>query len=333
MNRVPPLRAFFGHHKCATQWIRAIVEDVCALTGLRPVPLSLLEENPWVSSLPEYVARTRPDVLLYMNADIAQVRTLASLRGFHVVRDPRDLVVSAYYSHLHSHPLDTWPGLAEHRRRLESVGKTEGLLLEMDFSRRVLDEIRAWDYAQPDVLEMRMEDLVRSPYERMAEIMIFLGLVRPPARRLDLGEQGAALAAAAASRLQRSAGDVLYATLRAADATTRRLLGRKAQRWRALPGREHLASVAPLDRLRFRRRRLDLASLLGIVHRHRFPALSGGRDRGVEDARSHYRKGSAGDWSNHFEPVHVERFKHSYNDLLLTLGYETTPDWDRPATR
>ena len=49
--------------------------------------------------------------------------------------------------------------------------------------------------------------------------------------------------------------------------------------------------------------------------------------RGIEDACSHYRKGVAGDWANHFKPQHKEYFKKNYNDVLLKLGYESTLDW------
>ena len=72
---------------------------------------------------------------------------------------------------------------------------------------------------------------------------------------------------------------------------------------------------------------LALDALTGIADRHSFSQKAGGRERGVEDARNHYRKGVAGDWRHHSEPVHVKYFKRNYNDLLLTLGYETDANW------
>ena len=64
-----------------------------------------------------------------------------------------------------------------------------------------------------------------------------------------------------------------------------------------------------------------------IVERHNFARKAGGRDRGVEDRSNHYRKGVAGDWRNHFEPIHIDSFKRNYNALLLKLAYETDPHW------
>jgi hypothetical protein len=54
---------------------------------------------------------------------------------------------------------------------------------------------------------------------------------------------------------------------------------------------------------------------------------AGGRAPGEEDVTSHYRKGVPGDWKLHFGPAHIDYFKQHYNDLLLKLGYEQSPDW------
>ena len=63
------------------------------------------------------------------------------------------------------------------------------------------------------------------------------------------------------------------------------------------------------------------------MHDNRFSNYAGGRKEGEENVSSHYRKGVAGDWKNHFKPEHVERFKELYGELLLKLGYEQAPEW------
>ena len=320
MGTRPPLCAYFGHHKCATQWIKAILADICATTHLRMFEVSRIES--WdFADLHALVRCFRPDVLVYSNADIRQVKMLGPLRGFHVVRDPRDLIVSAYYSHLHSHSLETWPRLAEHRSRLQAADTSAGLLLEMDFSRRVLADIADWDYAQPGVLELRMEDMIASPSEHVARIVEHLGLAHLP--RSTYRERLGSLVGILVGRAQRMAR-------------------RRLRNW--MPSRTPegeapaVARVQGLDPYRFypldvawkhglRYRSLAIEDVPAIVDRHSFSQKAGGRERGVEDARNHYRKGVAGDWRNHFEPVHIEYFKRNYNDLLLTLGYETDPHW------
>ncbi len=67
--------------------------------------------------------------------------------------------------------------------------------------------------------------------------------------------------------------------------------------------------------------------LAEVAARHSFARLSGGRRPGQENLRSHYRKGVAGDWKNHFTPAVIDRFKQLYNDVLIDAGYETSEDW------
>jgi Sulfotransferase domain len=64
-----------------------------------------------------------------------------------------------------------------------------------------------------------------------------------------------------------------------------------------------------------------------VTGRYSFERLSGGRERGEEDAKSHYRKGIHGDWRNHFTPAITRRFKALFSDLLVIGGYERDADW------
>ena len=320
MTTATPRCAYFGHHKCATQWITAILADICATTHLRMFEVSRIEE--WdFADLRALVQCFRPDVLVYPNAEIGQVKLLPQLRGFHVIRDPRDLIVSAYFSHLHSHSLATWPRLAEHRRRLQAADKSAGLLLEMEFSRRVLADIADWDYGQPGVLELRMEDMIASPTEHVARIVEHLGLTHLP--QSTYRERLGSLVGIIVGRAQRMARRQIRRWMPPATSTgdapaVARVHGRDPYRYYPL-------NVAWKHGLQYQS--LAIEDVPAIVDKHRFSRKAGGRERGVEDAHNHYRKGIVGDWRNHFEPVHVDAFKRNYNDLLLRLGYETDPHW------
>ena len=52
-----------------------------------------------------------------------------------------------------------------------------------------------------------------------------------------------------------------------------------------------------------------------------------GRKRGEDNPYSHYRKGSPGDWRNHFDQLSARFFDELNPDLLLGLGYESNPQW------
>lgn len=176
-----PLMGFFGHHKCATAWIGDILRAVCRESGRTLGEVT--NTNEVNGNLQAYVDRARIDLLAFVNADYTFVSQLRDLRGFHIVRDPRDIAVSSYFSQLKSHPLDPrWPELIENRERLQSLSKEDGLMFILDERapqfRRMLD----WPYADPRILELRMEDLTQNAYEGFMEVFTFLGLVDPERR-------------------------------------------------------------------------------------------------------------------------------------------------------
>src|SRR5690606_1363168 len=120
-----PLLAAFGHHKCATMWVHAIVGRVCLDLGLRHSVAFL--PNSFGGDLPAFLAKERTQFLMYGNADFEHVRRLdlGRIRGFHYVRDPRDIVVSGYFSHRNTHSTEVWKSLIPYREKLQSVSKEE----------------------------------------------------------------------------------------------------------------------------------------------------------------------------------------------------------------
>ena len=287
-----PLLAYFGHHKCASGWTTNIFREICFYMGRtfsvvhRPVDFEA------AGSLGKNVRNQQTDFLAHTNANRQHILDLPPYRGFHVVRDPRDILVSAYFSHRYTHGTNTWPELAAHRKRLQELSKDEGLFAEMEFNESFFDDMRSWDYDQPHVLELHMEELTADPDGGFLEIANFLGI------------------------LDRSDAPSLSHTLRA----RMNRLNHRGRRF--MPGNLPLFPVPrrPLQSI-------PHSTIGRIVERFRFSKLAGGRERGQENKNSHYRKGKPGDWKNHFTDAHIRAFKDRYNDLLLELGYESDPDW------
>jgi hypothetical protein len=252
MNDSAILLAYYGHHKCGTQWMKSILRPVA--DRIRRDLVVHSGRATFGRSLAATISDPATTLLCYVNADARQVERLGPMRGFHIVRDPRDIVVSAYYSHLYSHP--DYGKLQEHRRRLQSASKSEGLLLEMHNRRHQFRVMEGWDYERSDVLELHMEAVTTDTRNALPRILSFLGL---------------------------GAGEGF-----------------------------------------------DEAFVNQIVEQNDFNVLAG-RPPGTEDVRSHYRKGVAGDWVEHFNEEHVAYFKAHYNDLLIKLGYESSPDWEPPG--
>jgi hypothetical protein len=285
-----PLRVFFGHHKCGTGWIDNILREACFHLGWHFKIVAQTRQFEPFGSLGGFVQSWRCNMLAYINADAEYIGTLPAHRGFHVVRDPRDIIVSGYFSHRNSHPTDQWPELIPHRARLLELPMEEGLLLEMEFSRQFLDPMIRWDYRQPHVLEMKLEDLSAKPLESFTRIFGHLGLLEGQTDSL-------------------------------AD---RFIMGMNVWNQR---GRRFMPGRMPIFPMRFPREHLSHATLRHVLDRMSFERLSGGRKKGQENVKSHYRKGQAGDWRNHFNAAHVAAFKEKYNDLLIQTGYESDANW------
>lgn len=247
-------------------------------------------------SLGAFVEGEQVDVLSYANASAAHAATLPLYRGVHVVRDPRDVLVSAYFSHLKTHGTDDWPELIEHRERLQSLSKQDGLMAEMEFSAPFFRDMATWNYHQPNVLELHMEDVTARPEEAFLQITRFLDLLDP-----DAPGHG----------VQRAWNEAVYRLNR---------INHRGRRF--MPGRIPMFPVP-----KRRRRTIPSAVVRRIMQQRTFERLTG-RKRGEENTNSHLRKGVPGDWVNHFEPVHIAAFKTRYEGLVEKLGYETGEMWD-----
>lgn len=287
-------RVFFGHHKCATSWISRILREICYRLGRTFEVVHREVDYATYESLGAYADAQGADVLAYTNAKADVARDLPFARGFHVVRDPRDVLVSAYFSHKHSHPTTDWPELAEHRKVLQSLPKREGLMEEMAFSAERFADMADWDYDRDDVLEVKLETLSPEPVQGFIEIADFLGL------------------------LEYTPEESMERTMKQAGMALNRVLYKGRH---VLPSRNGAPTISTWSNI-------PVTVLRNVVRKNSFESLSGGREKGEEDVTSHYRKGVPGDWKNHFEPVHVREFKDRFGGLVCDLGYAEDADWD-----
>jgi hypothetical protein len=90
-------------------------------------------------------------------------------RGFFVARDPRDIVVSWYFSSAKSHPTRSNPSLQQTRDHLATLSEEEGLIFTIgrldDYG--LFDALRSWgDVDREELLLLRYEDLIGSDADR-----------------------------------------------------------------------------------------------------------------------------------------------------------------------
>lgn len=167
------------HHKVGTVWFENVMRAVAAEFGLRVHRVT----GPGV--LP------RADVLLYRSARLFDPAALAArrLRGSHMVRDPRDVVVSGYYYHLWTpekwvHRPRADLGGASYQEYLRSLPQDEGLAAEIRRAAGTsLSEMSNWDYERPEFLELRYEQILGNELETFGRVFHHYGFTEASAAR------------------------------------------------------------------------------------------------------------------------------------------------------
>jgi hypothetical protein len=168
-------------------------------------------------------------------------------KTFFILRDPRDIVVSWYFSAKFSHK-PVYP-IPELRRNLEQLDMKEGLKYLTDAwdGFGLFDAQRSWmsqSVDEDNVEVFRFEDFSADNYLFLKNLLAYLEI--------------------------------------------------------ELPQQEFEA----------------------LYDRHKFSQIAKGREQGVEDAQSHFRKGVSGDWMNYFDDSVTAHFEDVTGDLLQVLGYQ-----------
>lgn len=289
--------AYFGHHKSGSTWIQTLIQQVCyqANINLKIAGTPRLFDF----DLDNCIKKDNIDCICYTNANINYVKpVLDNIKGFHIIRDPRDIVVSAYFSHLHSHSTNSWPELNDYRKELEHLSKEKGLLFVMDYlssmkiqevELNIFGQMQEWNYNLPNVLEIKFEDMIANPYNKFLDILQFLDLLDDDPY-ISVKSMSSYLLSEMINRGVKKINPSLKKKIS---------LNSKIYAWQAL----------------------------NIVYEHDFSRYARGRKPGQENVKSHNRKGVAGDWKNHFEEEHKQFFKDKYGSLLIQLGYEQNNDW------
>jgi hypothetical protein len=149
------------------------------------------------------------DVILFGHSHIDLSRIDVPFLGIHVIRDPRDIIVSGYLYHCRttekwcvnsdfdiSHPIvfpqvpysqeyrsKNWKinylkslGGFSYQENLRKLSRSEGLLFEMrHYGAWTINSMRAWDYGKSNILEVKFENLMRNYDDTFSSIFHHLG--------------------------------------------------------------------------------------------------------------------------------------------------------------
>jgi len=173
----------FAHHKCLTVYFHRVLSRASRILGVpflaSPGDLSELPDEP-------HLVLSHDSALPYPDQP--------SVRTSHVIRDPRDIVVSGYFYHRRTD--EEWcrepnpdhndlPDDVSYQAHLNAAEKEEGLIYEMDHvSGRVIEDMATWDYDRPECLEMRFEDIVGNERSAFDSLFHWYGIRPGHARRI-----------------------------------------------------------------------------------------------------------------------------------------------------
>ena len=167
--------------KTASQWVKALFSDPLVY---RYCGLPTYDPRFYGWKHPDVVPRNRIGLSLFFPyARYEKMPKPADYRAFFVYRDPRDMIVSSYFSTLKSHgPMGD---VLEVRRALQEKSKKDGLLFLIDdFARKGrFNAVRSWVAAPPsdEVRLFRYEDLTgERQAEQVGELMRHCGIAIPP---------------------------------------------------------------------------------------------------------------------------------------------------------
>lgn len=229
-------------HKTGSQWIKALFSDptVYRHSGLLPYDPRFYKRR----KLPVIPPGRAGLALFHSYPRFKKISKPGTYRAFFVIRDPRDIVISSYFSLRNSHaPMGD---ILQARKTLQEIPMKEGLLyvIERHSKRNLFKQLRSWA-AAPSSETFRLfryEDLTG---ERQAEEV---------------------------DQLMRHCGIILPAT-----------------------------------------------ELEALLSRYSFSRMR--KDRETAGKVSHYRKGKAGDWRNHFDDEVYAAFTAATGNLVELLGY------------
>lgn len=243
------------YHCCtqrtASQWFKALFSDytVYKYTGLKVFPFNQIVKLRDARFDDPFPKRTIGANMYIDYSVYATIPKPPNYRTFFILRDPRDIVVSWYFSIRYSHAV-VIDSIAEVRKLLEKLSVSEGLKYSID----ILEEAglfraqKSWMHVssedQKNIRIFRYEDFVRDERPFLKQLFDYMDI--------------------------------------------------------AMPEKEFIS----------------------LYERHRFENYSEGRKKGVEDQKSHYRKGESGDWVNYFNDSILGHFLRVTEDLLKVLGYE-----------
>ncbi len=176
LDTAPANKILVGtHHKTGTAWMMKVFWNISHFHSLKYYQ-GKQEQLP-----PDY------DIFFqdhsYFDFDLLE----SPFRGLHLIRDPRDVIISGCFYHQKAdedwlqYPREDLEGATYQEKINEPSNLDEKILFEMEHAgKRTIEEMLAWNYQDPLIMEVKYEDLiVDNDLSLFHEIFTFLGFPGP----------------------------------------------------------------------------------------------------------------------------------------------------------
>jgi hypothetical protein len=155
--------------KTGSQWVKAIFSDpeIVKKSGLKTHPQFRYEVGEFRKKFPKYTFVPGLYVPYQLYKEINKPRKYKTL---YVVRDPRDIVVSWYYSMKYTHA--DVGRVKEHRRKLKKLDEKKGIEYCIRHLQWKFSFIRTWwnNKSNPDIYVVKFEDLTKNPIDEWSRV-------------------------------------------------------------------------------------------------------------------------------------------------------------------
>ena len=182
----------FSYHKCMTSFFQKVYGQIGQEFGFFHKHYNAV----WDDFRKEALAKDRKIKILSVNNVPIDLDGIPEYRGTHLIRDPRDLLVSGYKYHLWCN--EEWVKIPmsdkfksmiclnelsvsndvseSYQQLLNRVDSTSGYFLEYHWRKRHYNQMLNWDYSNPDILEIKYEQLFNNEVNIFETIFRHIGV-------------------------------------------------------------------------------------------------------------------------------------------------------------